>query len=634
MVPEGQNPDRAALERMAAALGHRGPDDSGIELVDNVGLVHTRLAIVDPTPAGHQPMQDASGRWWLTYNGEIFNHVALRTELGTRQWRGGSDTETLLQALVSWGETAIHRCNGLFAYAALDRERRRLLLVRDRFGVKPLYLAEHDGALWFASEVAALFAAGLPRRPRRDVLAHSIAFGWAVGPLTPFEGVTRLAPGSVASVALGSLEIEHRRWYDPATAVRRERMAELGRRSRAELCGLLESELAEAVGRRLMSDVPLGTMCSGGLDSSLVTALACERQPGVRAYNAAIPDQPDLDEGPYAERVAEALGIELRSVSMTAERWRGALVGVVASNEYPLMHESSVPMALIAELARSDGVKVLLSGEGADELFAGYGFLHREEYLAYLRDRRSPRVLARLMRERLRDHGPLGMASAGARALRLARAGEDPAQLAPDPGADLDQAPEHRGLLGLPMAPEVYAAEYELRRRAAAAYAFHDSPRGRLEAGLLGDLGAYLPHLLNRQDKNTMQHSIETRVPFLDPGVVALALNLPLEARVEPLRKGILREVGARRLPDEIARRKKLGFGFDVRGYMEGAAQPEFVLEGSLRELLEIERDAWREGLESCTSHEALRLWTGEIWCRTLLEDGSVEAVESELWGS
>jgi asparagine synthase (glutamine-hydrolysing) len=146
MHPPGRaEPDAATLQRMAEALAHRGPDDTGVEIVGQVGLVHTRLAIVDPSPAGHQPMCDRQGRWWLTYNGEIFNHHSLRRELGPRDWRGGSDTETLLHGLGAWGQAVVTRCNGLFAFAALDTARRRLLLVRDRFGVKPLYLARHNG---------------------------------------------------------------------------------------------------------------------------------------------------------------------------------------------------------------------------------------------------------------------------------------------------------------------------------------------------------------------------------------------------------------------------------------------------------------------------------------------------------
>ena len=617
-MPAGREPDRAALERMSAALAHRGPDDAGIEVVGSVGLVHRRLSIVDPTPAGHQPMELGGGRWWLTYNGEVFNHLELRAELGERPWRGGTDTETLLHALDAWGEEAIARCNGLYAFAALDRDRGRLLLVRDRFGVKPLSVARHGDGLWFASEIRALLAAGVPRAARPEVVAHAVAYGWAGGPDTPIDGVARVAPGTLLDVDLAGLQTRARRWYDPAAAVDPQRAAALEGRPRDELAGALEAELRASVRRRLMADVPVGTMCSGGLDSSLVTAFARDEHPRIVAYNAAVVDQPGADEGPWAELVAGSLGVELRTARLTAQAWRAGLVAAVAHNELPLMHESSVPMAMIAALARDDGVKVLLSGEGADELFAGYDFLHAAQYAAVVP-----------ARARLRQRAEVGRARAAALARRRGRGlGQAIRRRLPGAGGTGTVAPP----LLPAWAPGAAAHAEEVRARARAAYAHHPGPRGALEAGLLGDLATYLPHLLNRQDKNTMQASIETRVPFLDPAVVALALNLPLEARTQPLRKGVLRDLGAAHLPARVSRRAKVGFGFDVRRYLDGAARPQFLLDGGLRELLGADRAAWAGAVRGASSAHALRLWSGEIWARLFLDGAGQDSVERELW--
>jgi asparagine synthase (glutamine-hydrolysing) len=599
---------------MAGALRHRGPDDHGIEVVGNAGLVSTRLSIVDPSPAGHEPMS-LGDRWWLTYNGEVFNHLELRAQLGDRDWRGGSDTETLLHALAAWDEEAIPRCNGLYAFAALDLTRRRLLLVRDRFGVKPLYVARHDGALWFASEVGALLAAGLPRAARPEVLAHAVAYGWAEGPETPFAGVDRVAPGTLLEVGLDDLTVRERRWYDPAAAVDAEQAAELARAPRRALAERLEQELRASVRRRLMADVPVGTMCSGGLDSSLVTAFARDEQPGIVAYNASVVDQPGADEGPWAERVAEGLGVELRTAPMDAAAWRAGLVPAIVHNEFPLLHESSVPMSMIAARARADGVKVLLSGEGADELFAGYDFLHRAEYDALLPA--GARLAQRAELARARVHGLArrrgrGLSAALGRRLRE-RVGSPPA-------------------FEPPWAASAATHATAVRERARAAYRHHPGPQGELEAVLLGDVLTYLPHLLNRQDKNTMQASIETRVPFLDPAVVTLALNLPLEARTRPLRKGVLRDLGRRHLPRGVARRAKVGFGFDVRRYLDPATRPEFLAAGALREHVGVPRAAWDDLVAHAPSHLALRLWTGEAWCRLFLHGASAGAVERDLW--
>jgi asparagine synthase (glutamine-hydrolysing) len=286
----------------------------------------------------------------------------------------------------------------------------------------------------------------------------------------------------------------------------------------------------------------------------------------------------------------------------------------VRHNELPLMHESSVPMAQIAALAREAGVKVLLSGEGADELFAGYDGLHTSEYGAFLPAwlHRRQRVTAQLRRlDGLRRRRGRGLIAGIGRRL---------------------ERPADSNVIHPPTAASSNAYEAGVAERSAAAYAHHPAPRAPLEAALLGDLGTYLPHLLNRQDKNTMQHSIETRVPFLDPEVVALALNLPLEARALPERKGVLRDLARVHLPRGVAGRAKLGFGFDVRCYLDGAARPEFLADGRLREVLEVPTAEWRAGVARLSSAHALRLWTGEVWCRLFLygeDDGEVEAA---LW--
>src|SRR4051794_33206968 len=410
VAPPGASVPRDALQRMAAAMRHRGPDDTGVEIVGNVGLVHTRLAIVDPSPVGHAPMASADGGWWLTYNGEAFNHLDLRAALGGRAWRGGSDTETIVEALAAWGDDAVARINGLFGLAAVDVRGRRLVLARDRFGVKPLYIARFGGALWFASEMRALLAAGAPREADPQLLLQAIAAGWVTGPWTPLRGVRAVMPGTLVEVSLDTLEERSRTWYAPEDVVDAERAAALGRRSRAALRDELQDTLRAAVRRRLMGDVPVATMCSGGVDSGLITALAREEDAGLQAFNVAIADQPEHDEGRYAALVASQLDVPLHTFTQTAATWREGFVGTVGHVEYPLLHPSSVPMAQVAALARSQGVKVLLSGEGADELFGGYGFLHAAERAAFGRSGLRG-ALARLLG---RGHGGAAAAAAGA----------------------------------------------------------------------------------------------------------------------------------------------------------------------------------------------------------------------------
>ena len=599
---------------MASNLAHRGPDDEGFAVVGQVGMVHRRLAVVDPSPAGRQPMQDSQGRWWLTYNGEIFNHTSLRSELRCANWRGTTDTETLLNGLAAWGLDVIPRCNGFFAFAALDTLVKRVILVRDRFGIKPLYIARHRGGLWFASEMGALLAAGIPRKPRLPALREALAYGWVNSATTPFEEIECVRPGFVVTISLTDLAISQSCWYQPSDVVDAHRMESAARRSRAELRGELEERLRASVRARLMADVPIGTLCSGGVDSSLVTAFASQERSGILAYNASVADQPDADEGPWAHKVASALRVQLRTVKVTADSWRRDLVSVVRHNEYPLRHESSVPMAQIANLARTDGVKVLLSGEGADELFGGYEGRHQAAYADFVQR-------AQLLHDKVRTAGAMLTAIRKRRGRGLL-----------DAFKFLTCGLTDEELLEFPRSSDAEMEHLLLERRCRLAYAHHTGARADLEAALLGDLSEFLPHLLNRQDKATMQHSVETRVPFLDPDIVSFALNLPLELRITPVRKAILREVAQTNVPRGVATRYKFGFGFDVRRYITEAADPSFLENGYLRELLKIADKPWRRTIGGLSRPHLLRFWTGEIWCRLLLDGRSVATVENELW--
>jgi asparagine synthase (glutamine-hydrolysing) len=611
VVAPGERVDRAALERMGDALSHRGPDDRGIEVRDQVGLVHTRLAIVDPTPAGHQPMADPAGRWLLTYNGEIFNHSELREQLPRIAYRGHSDTETLVHALATWGEGAIPRCNGQFAFGAADLRARRLLLVRDHFGIKPLYIARHDGAVWFASEIKALLAAGIPRRPSSAGLAPDPSYFWTAGTTTPIAGIELLAQGTAVELSFDTLNAHERRWYDPADAVDAERAADLAGRSRSELTAMLEEALRLAVGQQLMADVPLGTMCSGGLDSSLVTALAQDESPGIAAFTGSTPGDP-ADETRWAELVARALGVPLRKVEITPSAWRAALVPAVAHHEYPLLNESAVPIAGIAALAHRERTKVVLTGEGADELFGGYG-LHRDLYRRFL-----PRRLQ--MRRNLDLLLGFGLGRVPRSAVRrMRRITRGSAGRLPGQGPSEEALAVNRAVLS----------------RASRAYSHHPGPRGELEASLLAGLGrpSPLPFLLNRMDKNALQHSVEARVPFLDPDLVALVLNLPLEARAGPRPKGILRDVAEHHLPRRIAlRAKRGGLSRDARSLIGAAARPEFIDDGHLRGVIDAPLPPWRDMLRSLTSREMISVCSAEICCRLFLDGSSVARVEAELW--
>jgi asparagine synthase (glutamine-hydrolysing) len=596
---------------MRDALLHRGPDGSGVEIIDNVGLVHTRLAIVDVSERAHQPMRHPSGGWWLSYNGEIFNHKAIRAELAGESFVSDGDTETLLHALADWGPKVLPRLNGQFAFAALDLTAGRLLLARDRFGIKPLYIARSDDGIWFASEPAALLAAGIEPSPRPDGWQSILDWSCYPGEDTLLAGIGRLSPGTCLEIALDTSLATSHRWDSASSHVDPDRQQQLQSRPRSALVSELESTLRSAVHDALLGDVPMGTLCSGGIDSSLITALAVEVKPDLIAFGARFKGDRSHDEGPAAQRVADALGIELDLLEVTKAAWRSGFVAATVHFGAPLATASSVTISEMAERARRRGVKVLLTGEGADELFAGYAGMHTAGLAAFL----SPRQRVVRGLEPLLFGSPIWTLGAVDKRVRtLAARRRSPigsrasTALEDEPSADT-------------------TAEIE------AAYVHHEGPRGALETNLLRQLDFTLSHLLNRMDTNMMQVSVEARVPFLDPRVVELALNLPLEARVTPWSKAILREVAGGFLPWTIAHRPKIyGMDFDAGAWIEDAANPRFLSQGVFREVFAIPTGEFADVLKQARGALRVRLWSAEVWCRSVFEGASLATIEKELW--
>ena len=607
MLEPGAQPSLDRLEAMRGALAHRGPDDSGIEVVRNVGLVHTRLAIVDLTDRGHQPMRHPDGEWLLSYNGEIYNHLALRRELGEVEFVGHSDTETLLWALERWGPPVLSRLDGQFAIAALDLAAGRLLLARDRFGQKPLYLARGDDGVWFASEPAALLAAGARAEPVAAAWQALRTGSYFEGEATLIEGITRVAPGSWTAISLADGALSSWRWHVRAGDVDPTAAARLRRRSRSQLTSELEGTLRAAVHGALLADAVVGTMCSGGLDSSLITALAVEAKPDLVAFGASYAADGVRDEGPAARRVADALGIDLELVHVTPSEWRRGFVPATIHYGSPIANASSVTVAQLASRAHQRGVKVLLTGEGADELFGGYDNLYGDALVAFLP---WPQRVLRHSEPALLGNPVRVLRSLAGLVVRGRHAWE------------VDWA-----TLTSPDGGEGALAE------SAAAYAHHGGHRRDLETTLLSRMDYTLSFLLNRMDTNVMQASVEARVPFLEPEVVRLVLNLPLEARVGPWTKGILRDVARRVLPWSIAHRPKIyGMAFDAGGWIDAVADPRFLSGGMLRETLAIPAGEFERVASTADGATKLRLWSGEVWCRAAFAGQSAAEIEASLW--
>ena len=365
-------PSRAELARMARTLHHRGPDESGISCDGPFGLAHTRLSIID-LGGGKQPMHDASGRFTLVYNGEVFNYVELREELSSkgRVFRTESDTEVVLQAWLEWGEAALERFDGQFAIAIVDLHARRLVLARDRLGVRPLYTCRHAGRIYFASEVKAIFAADptIPRELDHDGLDETFTFWTAVAPRSVFSGVDELPAGTIRTYELPSGTCRERAWFELSFPGRTER-AFTG--TRDDAAALVRESLERAVRLRMLrADVPVAAYLSGGLDSAVVAALAARAAPRFATFSLRFQDA-EYDEGEYQSLVAQRLGTDHHEVHVGRDDIAEVFGDVVEHAERPLLRTAPAPLFLLARRVREHGIKVVLTGEGADEMFAGY----------------------------------------------------------------------------------------------------------------------------------------------------------------------------------------------------------------------------------------------------------------------
>ncbi len=535
---------------MVAALAHRGPDHRGVwaDPSSGVALGQARLAVLDLSPAGDGPMAWRDGRYWITYNGEVYNFAEIRHELESERcrFRSSSDAEVVLAAYERWGSACLERFIGMFAFAVWDGTARTLFLARDRLGKKPLYYASYGGRFAFASELRALLMdPSLPRELDADALALYLRFGYVPAPRTILRAVRTLPPAHLACLSGKRLRIE--RYWDPLAVALEEPLT----LSDDEADVRLEELLKDAVSRRRVADVPLGALLSGGIDSSLVVALLQEgAATPTRTFSIGF-DDPAYDESAQAARVARRLGTE-HTTETCGEREMLEIVGTLAELiDEPTADSSFVPTYLLARTARRH-VTVALSGDGGDELFWGYpryAALRRWRWLLRLprRLRQGAAAAARLRSDRRSQRV--------ATVLRLAD--EDLySRFARIAGAD-----EVRELTGRPEPRSVYddvlASLATLRPE---------------ESAPLLDLVTYLPDdILAKVDRATMAVGLEVRCPLLDHRVVELALRLPASTKWRHgTGKAILRRLLARRVPAALVDRPKMGFGVPLDRWLRG----------------------------------------------------------------
>ena len=637
---------QATVGAMASAMHHRGPDDSGSWACarSGVALGHRRLSILDLSAAGHQPKASASGRFVIAFNGEIYNHLELRTALQSSNaapvWQGHSDTETLLAGFEHWGiEATLQRCVGMFSIALWDRQTRQLTLARDRFGEKPLYYGWAGDAFLFGSELKALKAyPGFDASVCREALAQYLRFTYVPAPRSIYQGVFKLEPGCLLTIespppaqppiqplqpgqAHGSVAL--RRWWSLARVVEQGACAQLG--SESDALQQLESALAESVRIQSLADVPLGAFLSGGVDSSAIVALM-QRQASrpVKTFTIGF-DEAGFDEAPHARAVAEHLGTEHHEMRVSARMAQDVISTLPQMYDEPFADSSQIPTHLVCRAARQQ-VTVALSGDAGDELFGGYNryfwgprIWNRLGGLPYpLRQGLGALVAAVPVGAWNALGAPLGrwqggvvrvaeklqklvQALDGAHTIEdlyrnLVSTWVDPATLVreqdgwpvQEPGSLLDDPLPCKGLEQQPL-PMMYQ-----------------------------DAMTYLPDdILCKVDRAAMGCSLETRVPFLDHRVVELAWRLPLDMKVRGnVGKWALRQVLYQYVPRELIERPKAGFAIPIGQWLCGPLRPwaeDLLSESRLQAEGYLQpapiRQAWAEHLSGRRDHTA-RLWT------------------------
>jgi asparagine synthase (glutamine-hydrolysing) len=609
---------------MIRPLTHRGPDDEGVWVDEAAGVAlgFRRLAILDLTPTGHQPMVSASGRFHLVFNGEIYNFRELQKQLEEHghAFKGHSDTEVILAGFDHWGvQEAISRALGMFAMAVWDTTRRELSLVRDRLGKKPLFVYREPGLVTFGSELKALVAGpSFDRTIEPQALASYLRYLYVPAPQSIFQHVVKLPAGHILTIRDARCPLSEPRTYwslrDVALAGLKDRVAGTDDDAIDELDRLL----GDAVRRRLQSDVPLGALLSGGIDSSVVVALMQEasRRP-IRTYTIGFDDEA-FDEAAHAARVAEAVGTDHTNLHLTGEDARAMIPRLPDIFDEPLADPSQLPTLLVSQLARRD-VTVALSGDGGDELFGGY---NRYIY--------GTRVLPRVNR----IPRPIRRAVAAGISCVPAIAWDRLAGLSSIvPGMTPTRVGERIGkltqLMAAPSVGDMYCSLLSAWQPPAHLVNGHQpgdpneavldaaEPVELLDRMMLADQMTYLPDdLLAKLDRASMAVSLEVRAPLLDHRVVEFSWRLPHRLKLrDGVGKWILRQVLYRRVPRAIVERPKMGFSVPIdrwlrgplRSWADGFLNPTELGRGGLLHPAEILR-SWRD-LQAGRAANGTRLW-------------------------
>ena len=540
---QSQPVDQAVIRRMTKVMTHRGPDDDGYHFDGPLGFGFRRLSIVD-LPGGHQPMSNETGDVWIVFNGEIYNHAEIRKDLIAQghQYRTRSDTETIIHLYEQEGVAGFSRMIGMFAFALWDGPRKRLVIARDRLGIKPLHYAVRDGALHFSSEIKSLLEVpALSARPNHRAFEEQLIFRYIAGEDSLFEGISKLLPGHLLICEDRSIRVT--KYWDAAPPESYEDTDE------AVALEELEERLRDSVKYRLMSDVPLGTFCSGGVDSGLTTAFAKDH------HNAELNTfsigfrEPEWDESRYATMMADRFKTNHHVIRIDKVKYADALPMLIWHHDEPLHHPSSPLLYFVSRLA-AQYVKVVLTGDGSDEAFGGYPRFQ------------IPRAVSQVA-------GVPGFIRRALGAALTASPGRKLNKMGHFLGQPLEDIGLYNAMYGPPalvrsvLTTNTNGEHLDYRRSLLRSPGL--TRRNLTEQTMYLDLKTYVPSALYDLDRMTMANSIEGRVPFLDHRLIEWALRLPLQLKIKGLRnKYLVKRLGERFLPRETIYRQKVGFGTPV----------------------------------------------------------------------
>jgi asparagine synthase (glutamine-hydrolysing) len=619
---------RARAIAMRDELTHRGPDDAGLHCDLHAALAHRRLSIVDLS-TGQQPLSNEDQTIWIVFNGEIYNHRDLRRELEARghRYRTRSDTESIVHAYEEWGGDAVHHLRGMFAFAIWDGSRRRLVLARDRLGIKPLYWTRIGDSLLFGSEIKALLASGMVEaRPNIEAIPELLGTRYVSGEETMFQGVRKLLPGHTLVWERGQIDV--RQYWDVPVGPDPAGIAE------QDIVPRFRALLEESVRLRLMSDVPLGMFLSGGIDSSAIAAIMArlvDRR--LQTFSVGFRDH-GFNELEHAREVARTIGADSHEILVDDHDFFSALPRLLWHEDEPIAHPSSIPLHFVSALARRHAT-VVLTGEGSDELLAGYGKYPRVTWnwrAGTIYERMVPPIVRAGIRRALPSVLPGRIGRYAARSfLAMDRT---PESMCFDNFAAIRLADQQSLLataLGRGVTPgQAYGPSL-------AHFWRPDAQSTLLDRLLYADMKTYLVELLMKQDQMSMAASIESRVPFLDHELVEFAARLPDRWKLHRgATKRVLREAMKGVLPESILQRPKMGFPVPFASWTRGRWN------SVMRDVL-LDRRSRERGLIDPVAVDRLlrdhargrteggdRIWSLlnlELWYRTFIDNGGVQTL-------